>query len=195
MQSLSKIKSDKNPLFLDASVIINLVASDCSQEILRILDRPIFIEKTVCREFKRNPFDGSDSHNLITELVNGNCLKIIEMTEPQRETFLNLTGAVPPDDLDDGEAATLACASHQGAAVLDERKAIRIAARDFPHIQIFSSLDILCAESVISELGDNKVQTLVQNAIKYARMRIPFNWKNWVNEFLGRNQCDSISVK
>ena len=192
MQSLSKIKPDKTPLFLDASVIINLVATDYSQEILRILERPIFIERTVCREFKRNPFDGSDSRNLITELVNGNRLKIVEMSETQRETFLNLTGAIPPDDLDDGEAATLACASHYGSAVLDERKAIRIAARDFPHIQVFSSLDILCAEFIISELGDDKVKVLVQNAIKYARMRIPFNWKIWVNELLNQSQFNSI---
>ena len=183
-QSLSKLNSDSSPLFLDASVIINLVASGRSDEILQALGHPIFIEQAICSEFKRDPRDGSDAKIIIEKLVNQARLKVITLSDSQYETFLGLTGALPPDDLGDGEAATIACACGVGAAVIDERKATRIATDAFPNLPVYSSLDLLCADSTIKALGKAEVSNAVRDAISKARMRVPHPWKNWVSKFV-----------
>jgi predicted nucleic acid-binding protein len=193
-QSPSKLNCDGSPLFLDASVIINLVASDRSDEILKALARPIIIEKTACFEFKRDPRDGADAQVAINSLVNNGRLKVISLSDLQYETFINLTGALPPDDIGDGEAATIACASGVGAAVIDDRKAIRIAVKDFPHIAIYSSLDLLCADCVFSALGKDVVTSAVRDSINMARMRIPHRWKNWVLDFVGEKSMVNQSM-
>jgi hypothetical protein len=98
-------------------------------------------------------------------LVTSGRLTIVSLTDLQYETFLNLTGALPPDDIGDGEAATIACAEGAGAAVIDERKAIRIAMKDFPNIKLYSSLDLLCASCVFTALGKDAVTNAVRDAI------------------------------
>lgn len=191
MQSPSKLNSDGFPLFLDASVMINLVASDRIDEILKALVRPVIIEKTVCNEFKHDPRDGSDAKKVINTLVTSGRITVVSMSDSQYETFLNLTGALPPDDIGDGEAATIACADGVGAAVIDERKAIRIAAKDFPHIPLYFSLDLLCADCVFTALGRDAVISAVRDAINKSRMRVPHLWKNWVLDFVGKERMDN----
>jgi predicted nucleic acid-binding protein len=194
MQSLSKLNSDSSPLFLDASVIINLVASDRIDEILKAIVSPIIIEKTVCNEFKHDPRDGSDAKKIIDTLVSNGRLTVVSLNDSQYETFLNLTGALPPDDIGDGEAATIACADGVGAAVIDERKAMRIATKDFSHIPLYSSLDLLCADCVFTALGKDAVISAVQDAINKSRMRVPHLWKNWIRDFLGNEGMDNQSL-
>ena len=184
-RSLSKLNSDGSPLFLDASVLINLVASNRAVEILEALDRPMIVEKAVCSEFKRDPRDGSDPKSIIDALVTSKRLKVVSLSSLQYEVFLNLTGAPPPDDIGDGEAATIACADGVGAVVIDERKALRIASKNFSHIPIYSSLDLLCAHCVFSALGRQAVAGAVRDAISKARMRVPYPWKNWVLDLVG----------
>jgi predicted nucleic acid-binding protein len=191
MQSLSKLNSDSSPLFLDASVIINLVASDRIDEILKAIGRQIIIEKTVCNEFKRDPRDGGDAKKVIDALVTGGRLTVVSLTDSQYETFLDLTGALPPDDIGDGEAATIACADGVGAAIIDERKAMRVATKDFPHVPLYSSLDLLCADCVFASLGKDAVIGAVRDAIKKSRMRVPHHWKNWVLNFVGNEKTDN----
>ncbi len=193
-QSPSKLNCDGSPLFLDASVIINLVASNRADEILKALARPIVIEKTACNEFKRDPRDGSDAKTVINSLVRSNQIKVTSLSDLQYETFLNLTGALPPDDIGDGEAATLACANGVGAVVIDDRKAIRITTKDFPHIVIYSSLDILCADCVFSALGKDAVANALRDSINKARMRIPHLWKSWVLDFVGEKSMVNQSL-
>ena len=186
-QSLSKLNSDSSPLFLDASVIINLVASERSDEILKALGRPIYLEKTICSEFIRDPRDGSDAKMVIEKLVNQGLLKIITLSSSKYEIFLSVTGALPPDDLGDGEAATIACASGVGVAVIDERKATRIATKVFPNMPVYSSLDLLCADCMIKGLGKAIVINAVRDAIRNARMRVPHPWKRWVSDFVSEH--------
>lgn len=189
-QSPSKLNSASSPLFLDTSVIINLVASDRIDEILKAIGRPIIIEKSVSNEFKRDPRDGSDAKKVVDSLVTSGRLTVVSLTDSQYETFLNLTGALPPDDIGDGEAATIVCADGVGAAVIDERKAMRIAMKDFSHIPLYSSLDLLCADCVFTALGKDAVISAVRDAINKSRMRVPHLWKNWVLNFVGNEKID-----
>ena len=193
MQSPSKLNSNGSALFLDASAVINLVASNRMEEILSALACPILIEETVCREFKRNPRDGRSSKGVIEALAARSRLTVIKMSDTQFEIFLQLTGSPPPDDLGDGEAATLACADGAGAAIIDEKKAMRIAARDFSTMSIYSSLDLICSEMVSSRLGKSGVSDAVYEALKVARMRVPHHWRNWIREVLGRERATELA--
>jgi predicted nucleic acid-binding protein len=186
MQSPSKLNTGTAPLFLDASVVINLVASNYMEGIILALERPIVVPESVCTEFKRHPRDGSSSKQVIEALTTRGRIRIGEMSDSQFETFLRLTGHPPPDDLGDGEAATLACADGIGSAAIDDRKALRIAARDFPDQTLYSSLDLFCAEQVLSGLGRSVVAQAVYDSIKIARMRVPSDWRGWVASLLGK---------
>jgi len=55
-------------------------------------------------------------------------ISLVQLSASGFEVFLELTGAILPDDLGDGEAATTAQSFDIGAIpVVDERKATRIA--------------------------------------------------------------------
>jgi predicted nucleic acid-binding protein len=189
MQSPSKLKSDASPLFLDASTVINLVASNRMEEVLFALARPVFVEEKVCHEFKRHPRDGSSAKGILDSIAAKGQLRVLRMSNAQFETFLKLTGCPAPDDLGDGEAATLACADGNGAAVIDDKKASRIAARDFCQMQIYTSLDIVCSQGVNKHLGTAALSDAVYEAIKIARMRVPHHWRQWVSELLGKQRA------
>jgi hypothetical protein len=192
MQSPSKLNLDGSALFLDASAVINLVASNQMEEILLALACPILIEETVCGEFKRNPRDGSSSKGVIEALVARSRLTVVKMSDVQFEMFLRLTGCPPPDDLGDGEAATLACADGAGAAIIDEKKAMRIAVRDFSKMSVYSSLDLICSETVSNRLGRSGVSDAVYEALKVARMRVPHHWRNWIRDLLGQDRATEL---
>lgn len=193
MLSPSKLKSDASPLFLDASAVINLVASNCMEEVLSALARPIFIENTVCCEFKRHPRDGNSSKGVIETLAARGKLTVVKMSDVEFEIFLRLVGCQPSDDLGDGEAATLACADGKGGSVIDDKKAMRIAARDFPAMPIYSSLDLFCSETVHLSLGKAAVSHAVYEAIRVARMRVPHHWRDWIRDLLGIERATELS--
>ncbi len=193
MHSPSKIEAGSEPLFLDASVIINLTGSGLADEILNRLGRPILIAKQALNEFKRNPRNGDTSHNVIKSLKQLNRITIHELSEIQFGSFLALTAAPSPDDLGDGEAATLASATGIGAAVIDEAKALRIAARDFPQLKVYSTLDLICCDQIIRTLGKSFVATAVFDSIVHSRMRVPFAWKPWICNLLGKSRLAELS--
>lgn len=194
MQSPSKLKTESSPLFLDASVVINLVASNYTEGILLALKRPIMVAEEACAEFKRHPRDGGSSKPVIEALRNRGRIQIAKMADSQLEVFLRLTGCAPPDDLGDGEAATLACADGVGCVVIDDKKAVRIASRDFPDQAVYSSLDLFCAEPVLRGLGKPSIAQAVYDSIKTARMRVPQHWKPWLSSLLGKARAAELPI-
>lgn len=162
-------------------------------EVLSALARPIFIEDTVCGEFKRHPRDGSSSKGVIKTLAISGKLTVVKMSNVEFETFLRLVGCQPPDDLGDGEAATLACADGKGGAVIDDKKAMRIAARDFAGMPIYCSLDLFCSEAVNQCLGRSAVSDAVYEAMKLARMRVPHHWRDWIRDLVGGERANELA--
>lgn len=185
MKSPSKLNNSTAPLFLDTSVVINLVAADCLPEVAHALDRPLVVTDYVVGEFVRDPRDGSDGQTVIKDYFAKRVLMLHPMTADQTERFVELVGAVPPDDLGDGEASTLACAQGHDAAI-DERKARRIAARDFPKTGIYLTLDLLTSPQVVAKLGLSRVAALIERARVIGRMRIAPEWRDWVDAFLAK---------
>jgi len=187
MQSPSKLDLSETPLVLDTSVLINLIASNQIEAVAAALARPLLIEECVVIECCRDPRDGSDGRRLIATFADAGVLRVINLNEKETEQFIAFAGAPAPDDLGDGESATLACALERGYAVIDERKATRIAARDFPELRLISSLDLLCSSNSFAKLGEDGVAQAVQSAIKIGRMRVPHSWQEWLRCFLAKS--------
>lgn len=180
MKSLSKIDSGNSPVFLDTSVVINLLAAGCMETIQATLNRPLIIPEEVAGELTHDPRDNSDGRTLLAKLKQQEAIAIHQLTDEQLAHFFSLVSAESPDDLGDGEAATLACAISHGNAAIDERKARRIAVRDHNNVMLFSSLDLLCSPHAYKFYGVEVVEDMVRKAVTIGRMRIPPEWRSFV---------------
>ena len=109
--------------------------------------------------------------------------------------FLELTGAEPPDDLDDGEAAALAVGETLSLPVaLDEAKGRRVARERLPDVRLLSSAEIFAMPEVAVALGAQLVEAMF-SALVNARMRVLPDHEEWVRGLLGEArvaQCPSL---
>src|SRR5580658_10211182 len=108
MKSPSRLKTSSATLFLDTSVVVNLIATRRIEDVCRAIDRPLVVEAAVMKEMYRDPRDGSDGVVLMRQLTAKNVLQETRLDDAQNGHFLRLVGAPVPDDLGDGEAATIA---------------------------------------------------------------------------------------
>ncbi|AWI09515.1 hypothetical protein CKA38_09900 [Ereboglobus luteus] len=158
--------------------MINLLAADCVELIATTLGRVLIVSEYAARELTHDPRDNADGQEVIGRLAANGTLKIATLDDGQLTHFYRLVGAPPPDDLGDGEAATLACAAFCGIAVIDEKKATRIAMRDYPNVALYTTLDLLCADQMYRTHGAAHVHDMVTNALTVGRMRIPHAWRS-----------------
>lgn len=107
-------------------------------------------------------------------------LRIIRCIPDQLKEFVRLVGAPEPDDLDDGEAATLACAQPFGSVALDEKKGRRIAHRDYPAMEVYCTLDLLFSPECVRFFGAAQVTKAAKDAKGIARMRILPEWREFM---------------
>ena len=108
--------------------------------------------------------------------------------------FGNLVSGHSVDTLDDGEAATLALAVEMSAvAVLDERKARRIAEVRYPGLLVASTIDILALDSVEKELGRVNLANAIYRALTDARMRVLAEHSDWVVALIGKERAVTCS--
>jgi predicted nucleic acid-binding protein len=184
MQSPSILKPNSAPIFLDTSVLINMVAANCVETMGEALRRPLYIESYVAAELRHDPRTGNAGTAVLEQLVKKNAIQIVTLTEEQMVHFLNLVGAPLPDDLGDGEAATLACSLDHGFAAIDERKAQRIASRDYANLTVLTTLDLMCSPQAFSHVGADGVREAVTHALNFGRMRVPHKWKSWVKALM-----------
>lgn len=184
--SPSRLSSAHSTLILDASVVINLLGTGDPALLLTNLKRQAFVDEVVLNEVQRNPAGDRRTGELLQSLESSGLLNVVRMSDDAYQRFVELTGAKPPDDLDDGEAATLAQAvSSRCGAVIDERKANRIATAMFPHVPILSTMDLLTAPEVVARIGEDQVSELIYRALRNARMRVPPTFRGWVVGRLG----------
>lgn len=123
-------------------------------------------------------------------------LEVVSLSAAAYEAFTNLIATPSPDGLDDGEAATLALAQdYDLTAVLDERKAERIARALMPSRPPLCTIDLLSHPSIAMDVGETLLSEMVYSALMYARMRVPAMFRTWVLERVGENrigQCSSF---
>jgi len=194
MQSLSKLKASSRPLFLDASVVINLLAADCLAHLADALERPICLESMVVGEVGYHPLTKQPAREALEQLAKTGGIQLVACSAEQLAVFMSLVGATEPDDLDDGEAATLACAQHGGCAALDERKGLRIAAREFPHLPVYTTLDLIFSPQFVTAMGRNRTLQIARAAKVIGRMRVPHTWQKFLHEVLQDYPSKSIEA-
>lgn len=183
------------PLVFDASALINILSTNHSAAIFKHIKTNNFVETLVIREITRNSHSKARDV-VIRNLLDNNHLKIVDMSQEETSHFIHLISAPFPDALDDGEAATLAIAKHRNCtAIIDEKKAMRIANTTTPPMSTKSTLDILKWASQEKHLNPSQTSEAILNALITAKMRVPLNFEEWITSILNADdliRCTSL---
>ncbi|PYE30165.1 putative nucleic acid-binding protein [Rhizobium sp. PP-WC-1G-195] len=183
------------PIVVDTSVIINLNATGRAEDIIRSYGMSFCASDIVREELVLDRLNGRDDAAMAEVLVQRGLLVFLPFDNESELIFESLINGDAVSTLDDGEAATLSLAvSLDRGAVIDERKAIRIAGERFPALQILATADILNCDWVSAALGSAGIADVVFKALKDARMAIPERHHDWVADLLGPRvvECRSL---
>jgi predicted nucleic acid-binding protein len=195
----SRLAKQDRRLVLDASVALNLLGSGRPSRILELLQREVVIEETVLDEVRVDPSDGQSGRLKLDALKAAGLLDYVRLSNAAYLIMLEITGAVPPNDLDDGEAATIAYAEEMRACVvLDDKKAIRIARMRGLTEATLNTLDLLFSSEVESAMSKDELSDLVFAALQNARMRVPNEYRKWVVALIGEARaalCPSLGKR
>ncbi len=187
------------PLVADASVWINLIASGLATDVLRALPTPTLIPRIALDELKRGQEKGHSAYAGVLPLIAEGHADVIDLPEAAEDTYLTLVAGPASQTLDDGEAATLALALHFGAtALIDERKAISIAAAQYPDLIVATTSDVLLRTNVRSAVDEATLANGLFAALTKARMRVPEHLLGQVCECLGperARRCLSLPAR
>src|ERR1022692_2852810 len=115
ISSPSRLNSGHDVLVIDASVAINLLGTGRPADLLRVLKRKVLVDEMALEEVTSDPFRKLPGREAMGALVGSGLISIVRLSDSAFDVFLELTGAPPPDDLGDGEAATLAQSFDIGA--------------------------------------------------------------------------------
>jgi predicted nucleic acid-binding protein len=180
-------------LVIDASVAINLLGTGRPADLLRMLKRKVLVDELALKEVTSDPFSKLPGREAMGALVRSGLISPVQLSASAFEgLFLELTGATPPDDLGDGEAATIAQSFDIGAVpVIDERKATRIALSLRPKHPILHTIDILGCSEVTGTLRPQELGDLIYAALFHARMRVPILCRDWVCATVGPERARS----
>lgn len=173
-------------LVLDASVIINLLATGHANTILQALAVPLYVTDNVVREIEQGAVNGRPEPALLAELISNQALIVKELTGTALEDFFGMVSGHTSSSLGDGEAATLALAYRNGfSAAIDEKKATRIAAERFETLKLVTTVDILAAPPVQGALGKNALTNATLRALQRARMQVREYQFDWIAQLIG----------
>ncbi|UWF50136.1 hypothetical protein NYP20_04005 [Pseudomonas sp. N3-W] len=182
----SCLTNQDSTLVLDASVIINLLATDHASAILQALPTSIVVTDNVIREIELGAINGRPEPKQLSELIHNQILKREELSGIALEHFFDLVSGSTAASLGDGEAATLALAHSNGlTAAIDEKKATNISSKRFGTLRLITTVDILAYEPVRSSIGDEALAMATFQALKNARMQVRENQFDWIRGVIG----------
>lgn len=185
---LAEISGD---LILDTSVIINLSASGVAAEVIRALPCSVLIVDVAVTEVRLDGRNGRSDADALSHLTSQGAAGIVTLDARGMEIFEKLVVS-----LDDGEAATIAAAvGRRAVVVLDERKARRICADEFPDIVQATSIDLFSHPAVAEHLGNDGLAEAVHSALKNARMSVRADQRDWIVNLIGEEraaECSSL---
>lgn len=174
----------------DASVLINLLGSGCHGEIVKANGLKLVVCEQALREVRLHPRD-KDRSPVEDLLACG--LERVSLVGAALESFRRL--AESPNDLGDGEAATIAHAAAHGLGVLlDDGKARRVCAKSFAQLAVRSSVDLLRDALGMGQLSEDAVREALFDALRLSRMRVLPEHEDWVRSLLGprAEECPSL---
>lgn len=182
----------------DASVWINLIATGHAHNILRATPIRLRITDVALAELERGRAKGRQAADEMAALLHLGLTDVEALTADDEAIFFSLVSGGAAETLDDGEAATLACAIRLGAsALIDEKKATQIAARRFRELEVVSTVDLLLSPEVRTTFGAD-LGELLFGALTGARMRVPDHHVDEVVRVLGVDRaasCHSLPAR
>lgn len=183
-------------LVLDASVIINLLATGHANTILQALAVPLCVTDNVVSEIEQGAANGRPEPALLAELIGNQALIVKKLIGTALEDFFGLVSGHTSSSLGDGEAATLALAYRNGlSAAIDEKKATRIAVERFAPLKLVTTVDILASPLVQQSLGNEALASATLQALRRARMQVREHQFDWIAQLIGMENvrtCPSL---
>ena len=182
----------------DASVWINLIATERAHIILRATPVPLRITDVALAELERGRSKGRQAADEMAALLHMGLTEVVALAAEDEALFFSLVSGAAAETLDDGEAATLACAHRLGAcALIDERKATQIAAKRFEALEVLSTVDLLLSQEVRSACGA-EFGDVMFGALTGARMRVPDHHAEEIVRVVGAERamsCHSLPAR
>ena len=183
------------PVVVDTSVVINLNATGCAEAVLRSLPNRCVVVEDVLLELQVGRQTGRGDADALAVLIEQHLVEHTRLGKAGRSHFATLLTGSAAETLDDGEAATIACAIERSAvALIDERKAVRICAERFPNLAVGCTVDVLAQHHVQAALG-HRLAEAVFHALDQGRMRVPERYGRWVVDLIGEERaalCHSL---
>ena len=177
------------PVVADTSVIINLNATGCADVILRELPNRCLVVENVSLELEAGRRRDHGDADALASLIGQRLVEPARLGEVGVSHFGSLVIGSAMETVDDGEAATIACAVERGAiALIDERKATRICNDRYPNLAIGCTLDAFSQRDVQTALG-RRLADVVFSALDRGRMRVPNRYGQWVVDLIGKDRA------
>jgi predicted nucleic acid-binding protein len=195
MSSSKFFASPDAVLVADASVLINLNASGRAEEVIRALPARLVVARNTVVELDNGVLRGYDDGKQLRVLMSAGLVARVEIGAVAAPIYESLIDGSARQTLDDGEAATIACAIEQGGvALLDERKARSLCATSYASLPVHCTAEVLMHEAVAAALGPDHIATVVR-VLKVGRMRVPFEHVEKLSQLIGpahASECASL---
>jgi len=180
----------------DASAVINLNATGIAAKLLAELPHRIVVTANAIGELEAGRSHGHLDADRLTELIGGGHVSVANVGKIGLPIYESLIAGPAMETLDDGEAATIACAAeHGGIALLDERKANHLCERRFASLEVVSTVELLLHPVHLASIGCDGQAEAIYAALQGARMRVPSEWIDKVVKLIGPEraiQCRSL---
>jgi predicted nucleic acid-binding protein len=194
--SLSCLTDPSLPIVADTSAVINLNASGCAAAVLRALPNRVVLTDVVLAELRTDKRTGRDDAKLVRYLIDEDLAAVAAVADLKKDHFAALVAGPAAETLDDGEAATIACALEINAvAIIDDRKAVSLCARKHPSLLVASTVDVFMHAAIDTALGHAALSDAMYAALQSARMRVPRRYEEWVVGMVGETRarlCPSL---
>ncbi len=173
-------------LIADTSVVINMNATGCAEKLLKALPHRVAVVDVVVDEIKGGLRKGRQDAVRLAQLIDSGLVEVVTLGPQGLIQFESLVIGASSGTLDDGEAATIAYAADVGAhALIEERKARRLAADQYTAVPLGCTVDLLKHASVERALGIGGIADALHNALTGARMRVLPHHIAWVVGVIG----------
>lgn len=148
-------------LLSDTSVLLNLLAGECLQELSRSLDVQFVVCSAVYSETQRlrDPSTGEMVPVDLAALVTAGLLQVVEISSEEEAAGYLAEATV----VDDGEAMSiaLAAARHLDLAI-DDRRATNHVKRKFPELKLWTTPELLEAWTTRDAIEGDRVTSVLR---------------------------------
>ena len=158
---------------------------------------PLRVVRSVALELESGRPHWTTNRQLM-DLESAGLVEVVDLDGAALAHFEALVVGSASETLDDGEAATIACAlTSDLTALIDERKALRICRERFPSLTVVTTVDVLLSRVTERALGATGVADAVFEALVRGRMRVPAFHMERVVTILGAERaalCSSLPM-